>query len=151
MQLFVTSHDATECAAYLCNRRLNKQILECAQLLSTALYIHGCITPYKPTHVRHPITKWVASSIETYELTKWFFVACCAEYYIRYRKQHGCAKLLSLFHHAECNKFPRTGCVARPYNCTPYKDLEVTEAYKKLLNDKWMQDKIAARCSIGGN
>ncbi len=44
-----------------------KQILEFAQMLSTAHFVlDGTVTEYKPTHPQHPSSIWIRSSVEHY-------------------------------------------------------------------------------------
>lgn len=57
MNIFVLDRDPALAAKYHCDRHVPKMILESTQMLSTVL--DG---PYKPTHVNHPCTKWVAES-----------------------------------------------------------------------------------------
>ena len=59
MNLFATSTDPAECARSLDDARVVNQTRETAQLVSTAIADAGLFHPYKPTHRRHPVTRWV--------------------------------------------------------------------------------------------
>jgi len=60
MNIFVVSPDTMECAKALDDLRLNKMIIETAQLLSTAMRVQGYTGNdiYKSTHVNHPCAVW---------------------------------------------------------------------------------------------
>ena len=62
MNIFVLDTDPAIAAAYHCDQHVVKMILESAQMLCTALHIHGVATPYKPTHMKHPCTIWAAET-----------------------------------------------------------------------------------------
>lgn len=59
MNLFATSRDPAEAAAWLDDARVVNQCRETAQLVSAALADRGLPAPYRPTHLRHPVTRWV--------------------------------------------------------------------------------------------
>ncbi len=65
MQLFVTDINPAVCARHLDDVRLNKIIVESAQLISTSHpeLIHK---PYKATHINHPLVVWISEDIENY-------------------------------------------------------------------------------------
>ena len=64
MNIFVISQNPDECAQALDDLRLNKMILETAQLLSTAIRFHGYTgnLAYKATHINHPCSIWARTS-----------------------------------------------------------------------------------------
>lgn len=87
MNLFVTSLSPTLAAQSLDNKRLNKMILETAQLLCTELSRRGYPMPYKPTHQSHPVTL----SLQHDPTLLWagvYFEALHTEYVYRFLKTH---------------------------------------------------------------
>ena len=92
MNLFITSTEPAEAAAHLDDKRLIKAVLETAQLLSTALAVG-----YKPTHAKHPVTKWVAARPEHLAWTHNYFRALSAEYTRRFNKVHKSSLLDTVF------------------------------------------------------
>lgn len=85
MNIFVLDADPILAARYHHDKHVVKMILETAQLLSTASPFPGC---YKPTHINHPCTKWVAESNENYSWLWQLGIALGNEYTYRYGKQH---------------------------------------------------------------
>lgn len=90
MNIFVLDNKPWDAARFHCDKHVVKMVLETAQLLSTAHHINGSWTPdmYKPTHVHHPCTKWVAETSFNYWWTFQLFLALCNEYSYRYDKVH---------------------------------------------------------------
>jgi hypothetical protein len=71
LNIFVTDTCPALSALALDDRRLNSQIRESVQLLSNALgNPEGC---YRPTHLQHPCSLWVARSVENFW---WLFDHC---------------------------------------------------------------------------
>lgn len=137
MNIFVTSACPKECAKFLDNKRVVKMCLETAQMLCTTLNLQGVTTPYKTTHKNHPCTLWVRSSTTNYNWAVKHFKALCDEYNRRYGKHHACSALLPLFEsHVTPSDDPKDFV-----NCTTHPDLPVFDAYKRLLQDKWVTDK----------
>ena len=138
MNIFVVSDDPFKCAKALDDLRLNKMVLETAQLLSTAAHLTGSTVTYRPTHVNHPCSVWVRTSINNYMWTMLLFDALCEEYLRRSNKRHKCETLRDELLNGMANMpaGPRT-----PFaNCTPYKQLETTQAYKMTLLEKWFSN-----------
>jgi len=143
MNLFITSKSPKKSAKFLSQDRLrlNKQILECNQILATALHLNGAdkrFMPYKkngdrykPTHEKHPICKWVASSLDNFMWALEFMNELC-----KYNLKHACKANIPLLSFTG-NCFIKSNGFNGFENCTPYKDLPVFNAYKKHLADKW--------------
>jgi hypothetical protein len=55
MNIFIHDNNIKQCARAHCDQDVGKMILESAQLLCTALNEKGFTTPYRSTHVRHPL------------------------------------------------------------------------------------------------
>ena len=85
MNLFVTYTCPKLSAAALDDARCVKAVLETAQLLSAT-----CGGPYKPTHLHHPVTKWVLASPRNAAWALQHFAALCAEYTRRFDRTHAC-------------------------------------------------------------
>ena len=90
MNIFITDNDPQACARNLDDVRLNKMILETAQMLCTVARdtLPDDVIPYKATHVNHPCTKWVRSSPEALAWTIQHFNALYSEKLYRTGKQH---------------------------------------------------------------
>jgi hypothetical protein len=141
MNIFVTSSCPVECAKALDDVRVNKMILETAQLLCTAHHQWHSATSmmYKPTHVNHPCAIWVRSSQDNYQWTFDHFTALLREFEFRRSKHHAC-KLLwrTLREHP-----PILGLTQTPFaNCSLFKQLPVHDAYRATMLHKWANDKI---------
>ena len=81
MNIFFTSLCPILAARDLDNVRLNKMILETAQILSTNNHILGTgYAPYKPTHANHPSTVWARTSLTNMMWLVDHFQAMCFEY-----------------------------------------------------------------------
>jgi len=116
MNTFVLSFDPQEAASFHCDKHVVKMILESAQMLSTAHWLHllylknktisdfkrvkdarswikenfseSLFPPYAMTHVRHPCTLWTAENLSNYN---WQLSLCeylLEEYTKRYNREH---------------------------------------------------------------
>lgn len=146
MNLFITSKSAKKSAEYLSQDsvRLNKQIVECGQLLAYAGFNNGCPKKYLPynskgehyktktSHKFHKVTKWVEKSFANYQWTLDFMLEC----HKLFNKPHKTICNISLFRFIGNNFIP-AGELTDFCNDTPYKNIPVFKAYKKHLNDKW--------------
>lgn len=153
MNLFLPSPVIETSVQSLDDKRVNKMVLETAQLLSTAIRIINpeTIMPiYKMTHKNHPVNIWIRSSENNYKYALDYFVTICNEYAYRFGKTHKSQGLLP--HFVEFFKyicteknFPRD---QTPFaNCTEFKEDEVHTAYKKTLMAKWERDKLIPKWS----
>lgn len=139
MNIFVTSADPVACASYLDDKRVVKMILESCQLLCTTLNLKGIDSPYKSTHVNHPCSIWTRNSRQNYEWLLSHMEALCNEYTFRYNKTHKCNSYLGMLY--DNREVLNASGLSEFVNCTPYKDMQVFEAYKKTLTEKWTNDK----------
>lgn len=138
MNIFAVSSNTKECAEVLDDKRLVKMVLETAQLISNAMWSVDTGF-YKKTHFNHPCSIWVRQNRQNYLWTLNLFYNLSTEYTNRFHKQHKC------FEHAQkmlsvVSKLPDAP-MTEFANCTPYKSLEVHEAYKTTLLEKWKNDK----------
>jgi hypothetical protein len=146
MQLFITSPYYRTCAINLDDKRLNKQIIEGCQILSTAIWTENCDIAetlyaegkiYLPMHEFHPL---VIHSKYNYLETCKFIFECIVEWKHRFGKVHGCNKYLGclMLHAGLFDKYTQ-----KPFinSTTNHKHIEnVYESYKKELTFKWNND-----------
>lgn len=140
MNLFVTSEDPFQCAAYLDNKRLVKMVLETTQLLSSALWLNGHKGPYKLTHKGHPITKWVSMTRGNYLWTLMHLKALGIEYKRRYNKEHksitDCYLILlnGLYNIPDGQRTDFINCAANKSKGLDFRSYPVFQAYKLYLD-----------------
>ena len=167
MNIFATSQDPRLSAQVLPDKHVVKMPLECCQMLSI-IYSHwyrdwGTLPkangdPYstkKGAFRNHPSTKWAAANDEN---TAWLIqhgLALCTEYYIRYGKEHTCAKTLfeakKLFHVATdkaitCSCMATDFARAMPDEFKYDKSIDTFTAYKMYIASKpWVCDNYLRR------
>ncbi|MEH6454280.1 MAG: pyrimidine dimer DNA glycosylase/endonuclease V [Psychromonas sp.] len=114
MNIFILDSDIKKCAQYHCDQHVVKMILECVQMLCTALNKKGYITPYKSTHVKHPCVLWVEESYDNFLWLQELAVELNREYRFRYDKDvdHKSIAVLGqisehLYHSAGLTEFPQ--------------------------------------------
>lgn len=90
MNLFILHTEPRLAAQAHHDVHVRKQIVETAQMLSTAHYELGSwFAPmYKPTHINHKCNKWVRARAANYRWAYVLFVALCDEYEYRTGKKH---------------------------------------------------------------
>lgn len=86
MNIFILDKDIEKCAQYHCDQHVVKMILESVQMLCTALNKKGFVTPYKPTHIKHPCVLWVELSFENFLWLKNLALALNSEYRFRFER-----------------------------------------------------------------
>lgn len=142
-------------AMSLCDKHVNNQQKEMAQMMATAVHLAmGEAAPgpdiiYKPTHPNHGTTVWVRNSIENFEWGYAYGVFVCEAYTNRYGKIHACKKFLDnaykLRRHID---FPESG-LTRPYLAMPdeCKVDDVVQSYRNWYmmkaHDFFMQWKFS--------
>lgn len=141
MQIFASDKCPMMSAMFLDDKRRIKMILESAQLMSTAMHVHGIEgAPYKITHKNHPCAIWARKTKENYTWLFNHFVALCLEYKMAYKRQHKCEEYLKVFKNAY--KYIPKGKLTPFPNCTPFKHItDIHHAYKVCLMHKWAKDK----------
>jgi len=147
MNIFVTDPCPLRSARYLDTLRVNKMILESAQLLCGALHHYGVEAPYKPTHMQHPAAIWTRFSRENYIWLWEHYVALLNELYSRRGTIHKSGEF-KVWLRDQAKHIPSRGlsdhanCAASEKLGISYKHLDcVYDAYKLYLNDKWELDK----------
>lgn len=88
MNIFVLSENIPEAVRWHVDKHVVKMPLESAQMLCTALYLHGREAPYKPVHKKHPCTLWAAATRSNFLWLCEFGLALCNEFNYRYEKTH---------------------------------------------------------------
>lgn len=96
MNIFVLDDYPSLAARYHCDKHVVKQIVESAQILSTAHYCAGSYSPrnmYKPTHINHPCAVWARKRAANYRWLLELYAALLREYTSRYQKLHKTQRL----------------------------------------------------------
>lgn len=88
MNIFVLDEDPRLAAMMLCDKHINKMLLESAQLICSAInhVAHKQVTPYKTTHINHPCTIWTRASQENLWWLSEHAKELNQQYRIRYTK-----------------------------------------------------------------
>jgi len=145
MNIFLTT-PYTSCAKDLCDLRLNKMILETAQLLSTAYrHLFGDLDDlYKVTHVNHPCSIWARKNVNNYAWLYEYWYLLVQERQKRFNKSHlSYDKLKFLLLPPEAtiiiyNNEP----ITFDFNCSNiHPSTNVYMDYRKCLIQKWLTDK----------
>lgn len=143
MNIFVVSPDTWECAKALDDLRLNKMIIETAQLLSTAMWERGYKgehgTIYKSTHVNHPCAVWARETEANYRWLLLYMSDLVEHRTERTGKDHKSYQIFNTLCYGP--KLMPKGELTPFVNCSTYKDHGVFDAYKLTLIDKWAKDK----------
>lgn len=153
MNIFCTSKCPIKSAQFLDDVRVNKMILETAQILSTVLREAGITDSrlYKSTHKQHPVVKWTGSTLGNFKWLVEHFRALSEEKLARTGKEHSTA---IRFQYGEVfsqlvNDSSLVGELQGFVNCAAnnsvgvsYKHIEdTTQAYQLYLRDRWKKDK----------
>lgn len=96
MNIFYLDHNEKKCAAYHCDKHVNKMIIEHLQMMSVALAHYGYTPARKKdgnyystrAYKNHPCTRWVKTSSANF---LWLFRMTrhlCIEFEHRYGKRH---------------------------------------------------------------
>lgn len=148
MNIFVSDSSPFMSAIYLDDKRLNKMILETAQILSTAVILNGGKAPYKATHTKHPAVIWAASTKGNFDWLLNHGIGLGLEYQERFGKLHkSFSVILDILDKELINYIPEGK--QQPFaNCTTNKDKGISfkhlndpvEAYRAYLNARWQTD-----------
>lgn len=140
MNIFVTSPSPVQSAMWLDDKRVNKMVLETAQLLSAAVIMRGGVSKYALTHYNHPCGVWARQTSSNF---KWLYqhgIALADVYKLAYGRNHACIPIIE-----ECykqNKLIPSGLITPFANATPYKSSTepIHLIYRKYMTDKWNED-----------
>lgn len=148
MNIFATDISPRKSAEDLDNKRVIKMILECAQMLCTALHQNGgsAYAKYKTTHINHPSNVWARTTRSNYEWLLDHMKALCSEYTRRYNKKHNCESMLTDLTFGA--RYIPAGPLTPFANCAARKDMgldfkhvaDVHLAYKLYLIRRWASD-----------
>lgn len=135
MNIFYVDRNPRQAARMLCDKHVVKMVLETAQILSTALRMHGADDAelYKPTHQNHPCVKWAADARPNFV---WLFLhgmALCDEYTHRYGKKHKSEAVILRCGRGEyVDGLPYKGAMRDPPQCMPdvYTGDDAVQAYR---------------------
>jgi len=143
MNIFASNPSPVISAINLDDLRVNKMILETAQLLSTAVFWRNQakykeLGLYRPTHMNHPCSVWTRRSNANFIWLTIHGLVLCDLYSDTSKKVHKsqeiiekCAPLHDAFDNEKISEFA---------DCSSYKDntlLNIFEKYQHTLVDKW--------------
>lgn len=148
MNIFVTDEHPERSAKELDDKRVIKMILECTQMLCTAINENGGQTPYKSTHKNHPANVWVRQSRANWHWLWSHAYELMDRYQAVYGKNHKCRMIIiDLVDNGLDNLIPDgpltpfANCAANSEKGISYKHLtDVTKAYRLYLIDRWNTD-----------
>lgn len=150
MNIFLVDKDPRICAQALCDLRLNKMILETAQMLCVGYRYywpneaekHADIL-YKPTHTNHPCCTWLKRDKDNYVWLVRLFKELADEKHFRTGLVHlSYRKLYDILSHPVMNANLYTDYIDFSFNCSNNfpRLSNVFEDYKQCLRDKWKHD-----------
>ena len=154
MNIFAVSRHPRVCARALDDKRLNKMILETAQIICTVINEQSGsqVTPYRSCHVNHPITKW-AGDHQDLNPIRWLYalgIAYGEEIIYRRGRKHSCHLVLEglTFRWPYLAMFTLKMDEDDFYNGARHRKLGLDfthlptfKAYKAYLNTRWPGDK----------
>lgn len=143
MNIFVPYRKASLNAQMLDDLRLNKMILEGAQMLCSALHRHNASdVPYKNAHERHPCTLWTGNTQGNFQYLYNLAMQMLLEREYRTGREPSTHKCYAVIQWCFKHRHMLVAGPTTPFvNCTTdYKHLPVHEAYKKQMVDKWNSD-----------
>lgn len=146
MNIFV-SNPSPEVSAYvLDDKRINKMVVESAQMMSTTLIFYNKPAPYKSCYLNHPCNQWVRSSRENYTWLFYHFIALCGQYRERSCKTHACEQYTEMFRNYALEYVP-ADYPYEFYNGSAIfnSQFSIFEKYKMCLRNKWENDKRTPR------
>lgn len=140
MNLFAMSDCPVQSAIWIDNKRLPKMLLECAQMMATAMHEYGVPHAYRPTHVNHPSAVWMRQSRDHWAWCLEHMDALHSEMLRRFGTLHKSMLHFDVFDDFGVNCLPAAGFVPHA-NCTDFKHIDnVHTAYRHHLISKWNDD-----------
>lgn len=149
MQIFKTSSNLAICAKNLDDKRLNKIILESAQIATTGLWLNDCSKAeilcsmgliYFPSHEHHPLCEWCSKNNFHLFIVTCYGLALCLEYQYRFKKRHKVQNILINLLSINIKNKEKTS--PQPNCSIHFKHLPLHNAYKAELVFKWNRDAI---------
>lgn len=131
-------HEVPETAArYLCDKHINKMLIESVQMLSTCHHVigSGSNAMYRPAFQNHPCAIWVRESAQNYYWLRDHALQIGEEFLIRYGKVHASTVVLNALPDPD---LPLVG-ITPPAQAMPdeYKNDDAVQAYR----DYYLYDK----------
>lgn len=149
MNIFYTNANPELAARDLDDVRLNKMILETAQIISTVFRSLGSdhVALYKSTHENHPCTLWAGQTRANLDWLIKYLQALHNEW--RFRRDdpfgvhhtHKSGAMVALFRQQFRRWSPEGEGWTEPPNCSRYPDhTNLIQAYRHTLAAKWLED-----------
>ena len=147
MNIFLIDYSPVKCAQALDDLRLNKMIVETAQMLSTAARFHGvdytCL--YRSTHVNHPWTIWVSENRSNYKFALELLKAYIAERTdcrVPFSGTHKTAEILPELETAAfaLPEGPLNSAFPKCFYPAVSREMPAFEGYRETLRIKWDND-----------
>lgn len=138
MNIFLTDPDPKKSAIALDNLRLNKMVLETAQLLASACVSIGEDLGYKATHYFHPCAVWTRHTKGNYSWLVEHGLELAAEFEKRFYHVHASEEIIKKAHSYRDNFHDKA--VVFDFNCSGFNSGDVFEDYKNCLRSKWASD-----------
>ncbi len=155
MNIFLLDNNIQRCARFHCDLHVIKMLLEGTQILCSVSHLNKIITPYKPTHLKHPSVIWAGKSFQNWLWLKTLVFELNKEYRYRYdsSKDH---KSYEVAKNLEIPPLPALGLLEHPQVMPEkYKVLgDPVKAYRKFyIHEKtkfatWRKRKIPHWCKI---
>ena len=140
MNIFTTSECPKQSALWLDDKRVNKMVLESAQLLCAAVTLHGGTSPYKLTHVNHPSSIWARRNKSNFIWLVEHAYALADTYKLVFKRNHACIPVIDTCYKQASllSDEPLTTFA----NATPYKNSNnsIINIYRQYMCDKWEAD-----------
>lgn len=132
MQIFILDERPEKSAQSLQDAHVVKQTLETAQIISTALRLHGVKDEhlYKSTHAAHPWVRWAAQTRENFRYAHTLGTLIGQEYTFRFGRIHASSAIFIIS--AELIRIiPEGGLTPFP-QCVPdaFKNSNTIQAYR---------------------
>lgn len=137
MNIFILDSDKRLSVTYHPDKHIVKMPLEATQLLCNVFHRTGEAFDwmYKPTHMNHPCSLWVAESLSNWIWLRDYVLLMGKEYTYRYGKYHKSAELAAVLDKPSIEDkgiTPFAKAVPKEF-----KDLSVIEAYRAyFIRDK---------------
>lgn len=151
MNIFAISRHPVKCAKALDDKRLNKMILETAQILCTVINERegSQVTRYRNSHVHHPITKWAMSNEDH---VRWLYelgMAYGDEILYRFGRKHACHSVIEelptrwswIEDALMCDEIEFHNGARHMGLGLDFTHLPVGKAYRSYLRIRWLGDK----------
>lgn len=137
--IFVSSFDPEESANFIIDKKTYKEaIIQSTELLNSSIVFHNgpAIKNIKILNKNNLLFIWTRNTRNNFRWVGLYFHALCKRYSRDYNKAHKYAYLINWFLKKNVHFIP-LGEIEPFINYTPYHDMNVYDAYKKVLIEKW--------------